>query len=80
MKKQIIFVFLSLAVILPLLGCWAWIDKPTERVRESGDVPIFYYEIIYLEGMPCLYVERRISGGFSAPAITCDWSEWKGDD
>jgi len=78
-KRQMIFVLLTLAILASLLGCWAYVDRPTKQVREDGDTPVFRYEIVYLEGMPCLYIEKMVSG-YSAPAITCDWSEWSGGD
>ena len=68
----------AICLILVLLALTSCEDRPTERTCEQDNLPT-NYEIIYIEGMPCVYIEKQVCAGYSAPAITCDWSKWEGE-
>lgn len=64
MKKLIVIILVSLL----LISCGG-------SAYEEGDVlPVYNvsYEIITVEGMPCMVVSAY-------HAITCDWSHWDGN-
>ena len=59
---------LVLAVLMILAAC-----QPSGIHRETSDPATFTYEIIHIEGMPCLVVDYAPTSSVATFGITCDW-------
>lgn len=70
-----ILVLLLLVVIVAIPIC-AYERAETLEQKNSPWHIGYQYEIIYIEGMPCLIY----FGQSAAKGITCDWSKWEGEE
>jgi hypothetical protein len=69
MKKEILALIL---VAILFCSCGAVIEVP-ENTSNDG----LKYNIVTIEGMPCLLVQNYSYGGNIVKSITCDWSKYK---
>lgn len=74
-------VVLKVGLVILLLGGVIWwvsnnpdpnaVPAPVEE--QSG----LNYQIITVEGMPCLLVKSKTYYNFTTTSATCDWSKWQ---
>ena len=63
---------MSIFILVVLAGCTTKVLAPNGRViLQDKD-----YEIVYIERMPCVILEKDLSGH---TGISCDWERWKGE-
>lgn len=74
-KNRTMALWVVVLWLLLLMGCDSNpIDAPLEN--ENG----VNYQIVTIEGMPCLTVKSTTKDGWAVLSITCDWSKWSGDE
>lgn len=47
-------------------------------LSSCGDDEVMNYNVIELEGMPCIVARSNVQG-WTVNGITCDWSKWTGN-
>ena len=73
MKKLLIF---SIAVLIIMISCASQTNESAPAIENT------LYEIFYVEGMPCVTMDRGPSYGTITArywGVTCDWSQWEGE-
>jgi hypothetical protein len=78
--KKIILGIVLIVLLFSLCSCTnggAFIEY-NNRIQGTN----FGYEIMYIEGMPCMRIGRVMDVGndaWSVDGVTCDWSQWDGN-
>ena len=70
--KKLIFFLLVIIIILILVSC-----QPELGGIEKTDNGGFSYEIVEIEGMPCIWY-KEATGYRGHAGLTCDWSKYGG--
>jgi len=70
-RETTLILLLLLAVLL--MAC------ETGMHRDPEPHVSFTYEVVYIEGMPCIVVDYATSSSAAVFGITCDWSQWEGE-
>lgn len=73
MKK---LVFPVLVILLLALSLFLVFGNETKKADEVGD---FEYNIVTVEGMPCMVVSSYTYYEHYVISVTCDWSKWEGN-
>ena len=75
MNKFIKILIIGLLMII-LLGCDTTMDSQKTSIypQVCSEHGCLYYEIVYIEGMPCV----NVFGKTTNSGLSCDWSQWEG--
>ena len=76
---------LGLICFMILLAIFVYTILPKTDGLEHAPAPedISGYTIFYIEGMPCVWIERSENADFGSTTrhagLSCDWSRWDGE-